>query len=144
MVGPSGVIGRKHVREVAASTNARLVAIHDVNAEVADQQAAELATRSYPALDDLLGDPEVDAITIATPHPSHLPIALQAFAAGKHVLTEKPIAATPSEADEMVKAARDRRDSSWASCSRTAFAPRPYASARWSKKGRWASSTGPL
>ena len=106
VVGPSGVIGRKHVREIAASTSARLVAIHDVNAEVADQQAAELATRSYPALDDLLGDPDVDAITIATPHPSHLPIALRAFAAGKHVLTEKPIAATPSEADEMVKAAR--------------------------------------
>ena len=106
VVGPSGVIGRKHVREVAASTSARLVAIHDVNAEVADQQATELATRFCPALDDLLGDPEVDAITIATPHPSHLPIALRAFAAGKHVLTEKPIAATPSEADEMVKAAR--------------------------------------
>jgi predicted dehydrogenase len=106
VVGPSGVIGHKHVREIAASASARLVAIHDVNAEVADQQAKELSTRFYPALDDMLDDPEVDAITIATPHPTHLPIALQAFGAGKHVLTEKPIAATPSEADEMVKAAR--------------------------------------
>ena len=51
--------------------------------------------------------PDIEAVTIATPHPHHLPVALQAFAAGKHVLTEKPITATPSEADEMVSAAAE-------------------------------------
>jgi UDP-N-acetyl-2-amino-2-deoxyglucuronate dehydrogenase len=107
VVGPSGVIGRKHVEEVAASPSARLVAIHDVNTQAAEAQAAELGTKSYETLDELLGDPQVDAITIATPHPFHMPVALKAFEAGKHVLSEKPIAATPSEADRMVKAARD-------------------------------------
>ena len=107
VVGPSGVIGRQHVEEIAASAIARLVAIYDVNTEAAERQAAELGARSYPTLDDLLGDPAVDAITIATPHPLHHAIAMQAFRAGKHVLSEKPIAATPSEADQMVQAARD-------------------------------------
>jgi UDP-N-acetyl-2-amino-2-deoxyglucuronate dehydrogenase len=106
VVGPSGVIGRKHVAEVAASPYARLVAIHDVNQDPAREQAAELNTKHHADLDSLLADPEIDAITIATPHPTHLAIALQAFEAGKHVLTEKPVAASPAEADEMVDAAR--------------------------------------
>ena len=107
VVGSSGVIGRRHTAEVSALANTRLVAVHDLNAEAAAEQAAELGVRFHADLDDLLGDPGVEAVTIATPHPHHLPVALQAFAAGKHVLTEKPITATPSEADEMVSAAAE-------------------------------------
>ena len=62
--------------------------------------------KPYAALDDVLTDTEVDAVIIATPHPSHLEIVLQAAAAGKHILVEKPMAVTPSEADAMVEAAR--------------------------------------
>ena len=105
VVGPSGVIGQKHVAEVAASPHAKLVGIHDMNQDAAAEQAAELGTKHYPELEALLADPEIDAITIATPHPTHRDIALQAFEAGKHVLTEKPLAASPAESDEMVEAA---------------------------------------
>ena len=107
VVGSSGVIGRRHTAEVASLPNTRLVAIHDLNAEAAAEQAAEMGVRFHAALDDLLGDPDVEAVTIATPHPHHLPVALKAFAAGKHVLTEKPITATPSEADRMVSGAAE-------------------------------------
>ncbi len=107
VVGSAGVIGQKHAAEVAELPNTRLAAVHDLNAEAAGQQAAALGTRSYDALGDMLGDPGVDAVTIATPHPLHLGVALDAFAAGKHVLTEKPITAAPSEADRMVSAAAE-------------------------------------
>ena len=107
IVGSSGVIGRRHSAEVSALANTRLVAIHDLNAEAAAEQAAEMGVRFHADLDDLLGDPDIEAVTIATPHPHHLPVALEAFAAGKHVLTEKPITATPSEADQMVSAAAE-------------------------------------
>ena len=105
VVGSAGVIGRRHSAEVAALANTRLVAVHDLNAEAAAEQAAEMGVPFHASLDDLLGDPDVEAITIGTPHPHHLSAALAAFAAGKHVLTEKPITATPSEADRMVAAA---------------------------------------
>jgi predicted dehydrogenase len=65
-----------------------------------------LGTKHYADLESLLADPEIDAITIATPHPTHLAIAKQAFEAGKHVLTEKPLAASPAESDEMIEAAQ--------------------------------------
>ena len=106
VVGSSGVIGQKHADEVATLSNTRLVAVHDLNSEVAKQQATEYGAQFYGSLDDLLADPEIVAITVATPHPLHLSVALQAFSAGKHVLTEKPITSTPSEADSMVEAAK--------------------------------------
>ena len=54
----------------------------------------------------LLADPEVDAIYIATPHPSHAEWAIKAAEAGKHVLCEKPMGLTAFEADAMIHAAR--------------------------------------
>ena len=54
-------------------------------------------------------DPDVDAVTIGTPHPLHPTIAMAAFGAGKHVLTEKPIASTLTQADEMAAARPKRR-----------------------------------
>jgi len=62
--------------------------------------------RAYGSLDEPLSDPSVDVAVIATPHPSHLPITLKATEAGKHVLTEKPMAVTVSEAEAMVNAAQ--------------------------------------
>lgn len=52
--------------------------------------------------DDLLCDPEVDLVTIATPVTTHASLAKKALAAGKHVLLEKPITATVAEADELI------------------------------------------
>jgi predicted dehydrogenase len=63
-----------------------------------------LGVKAYGSLEELIEDREVDAIVIATPHPSHLPITLKAVEAGKHVLTEKPMGATVSEATSMLKA----------------------------------------
>jgi predicted dehydrogenase len=65
--------------------------------------------RSFPDYDAALADPTVDAVVIAVPPRLHLPLALQALAAGKHVLVEKP--AFPKLADyDTVIAARARAD----------------------------------
>ena len=54
----------------------------------------------------LINDPEVDVVYIATPHPLHHDLALEAIAAGKHVLIEKPIAMSSSEARTITDAGR--------------------------------------
>ncbi len=54
----------------------------------------------------LIADPDIDVVYIATPHPLHHALALEAIAAGKHVLVEKPIAMSASEAAEMTAAGR--------------------------------------
>jgi predicted dehydrogenase len=71
----------------------------------ADERGIPNVHGSY---DDLLGDPEVDAIYVATPHPWHAASALAAIEAGKHVLIEKPFTLNQAEARVVADAARER------------------------------------
>jgi len=59
-------------------------------------------------LDELLADERLDALAIATPVPTHAPLAQAALAAGKHVLVEKPLAQTAAEAEAIAAEAADR------------------------------------
>jgi len=65
--------------------------------------------RWYTDWRELLLDSDIDAVCIATPTGTHAEIALAAAEAGKHVLVEKPMASTTSEADRMIRAFRDAR-----------------------------------
>lgn len=83
---------------------------------VCDLQTERLAgvRRRYPAVeitedfDQVLSDPRVDAVAIATPVSSHFPLAMRALKAGKHVFLEKPIAETSEQAARLIEEA-DRR-----------------------------------
>lgn len=107
IIGSTGIIGRVHIDAINHLDNCRVVGINARTQEPLIQQASELGVPHYPTLEDALSSPDVDAIIIATPHPSHHDITVAAAAAGKHVLVEKPISVTMSEADAMVKATRD-------------------------------------
>ena len=56
--------------------------------------------------EEMLADPELEAVVIATPVPTHYALAKQALEAGKHVLVEKPPAMKGAEMDELVRARR--------------------------------------
>ncbi|MEK6243418.1 MAG: Gfo/Idh/MocA family oxidoreductase [Pseudomonadota bacterium] len=74
--------------------------------EIARKTKAKTGTGNYK---DLLNNPDVEAVFIsATPEDSHFPMARDCLAAGKHVFLEKPIALELSEADELIKAAKDK------------------------------------
>ena len=62
--------------------------------------------RSYRTAEDLMADPDIDAVYIATPVREHLPQTLAAAATGKHVLVEKPMALSVDECDQMIAACR--------------------------------------
>jgi predicted dehydrogenase len=64
--------------------------------------------RATDSLEELLGDGEVQAVYVATPHPLHEKLALAAIAAGKHVLVEKPMATSSAAAGRIIEAARQR------------------------------------
>lgn len=61
---------------------------------------------TYRELDEMLANPAIDVVDICLPPALHCPVALAAFAAGKHVFCEKPIALRPSDANKMVAAAK--------------------------------------
>jgi predicted dehydrogenase len=58
--------------------------------------------RKYRAVDEVLGDPAIEAVDICLPTDQHAPVALAALRAGKHVLVEKPMALDGGSADQMV------------------------------------------
>ena len=62
--------------------------------------------RTTSSLDEVLADPELDAVAIATPVATHAKMAVRCLEAGKHVFVEKPLAQTVGEAEEAVAAAR--------------------------------------
>ncbi len=102
----AGHFGRFHALKLAASARASLAGVCDRHAERAKTVGWEAGA---PALgfDPLLA--ACDALVVAVPAAAHHPIAAAALRAGKHVLVEKPIAATLAEADELAALAGARR-----------------------------------
>jgi predicted dehydrogenase len=63
--------------------------------------------KAYGSYEELLTDPEIDALYIPLPNPLHLPWSIKALEAGKHVLCEKPIGLSAGEAQELLDAAKE-------------------------------------
>ncbi len=100
-----GRMGRNHCRVLSTMRHVTLAAITDFDAVVGRQIAERYESTFYPSIDELL--PNVDAVVIATPTPSHFSLAMQCLAQGVHLLIEKPIAATIAEAEALVAAAKE-------------------------------------
>lgn len=102
-------MGRHHADRYAAHPNCTVVALADTDpdrlTEIGDQHRVEARYRD--ALEMISGE-DLDLVSIATPNTFHCPLALAAFEAGMHVLTEKPMAMNVAEAEQM-KAAADAR-----------------------------------
>ncbi|MFW6867282.1 Gfo/Idh/MocA family protein [Nocardioides sp. CPCC 206347] len=119
----TGKIARTFATDLAMVPGARLAAVGSRTIGPARTFADEYGddrTRAHATYDDLLADPDVDVVYIATPHALHLAGARAAFEAGKHVLCEKPLTLRTSDAEEMVRLARthDRflMEAMWMAC----------------------------
>jgi predicted dehydrogenase len=102
----AGYWGPNLVRNAQATPGLRLEYLCDVDVERAERVLGDYSTvRVAKSLDEVLADPAVSAVAVATPPSTHHPIAMQAIEAGKHVLIEKPLAPTYEEGRELVEAA---------------------------------------
>ena len=104
-----GVIGTIHLRAAAEAPEVTLVAVADQMDGRAQAAAAEFgAERAHLDADELIADPRVDAVVLALPAAGRARIAVEALAAGKHVLVEKPPALNATEVEAMLAAQGDR------------------------------------
>ena len=102
-------MGRHHVRNYAELPRAELLAVVDRNAARAGELAARYGVAAFTTVGQLLcGAPDVEAVSVATPTSSHLEVASALLEAGKHVLVEKPVAATVADAEALTRHARER------------------------------------
>lgn len=83
-----------------------LVAAADPRPEALRAFAADFHARTFPSVEELCDDPEIEAVYVATPHQLHAAHACAALRKGKHVLVEKPMATSLEEAFAMIDAAR--------------------------------------
>jgi predicted dehydrogenase len=105
----AGYWGPNLARNLRTSPDWNLRAICDLDIERAQRVADGIGGAPVTSsLDEVLDDPEVDAIAIATPARTHHPIALAALKAGKHVMVEKPLADRRDRGEDMVAVAEER------------------------------------
>ncbi|MFO0958340.1 MAG: Gfo/Idh/MocA family oxidoreductase [Isosphaeraceae bacterium] len=103
-----GFIGPVHA-EALRRIGVPVTGVLELNLELGRATAARLgATKVFSSIEELLADPEIGAVHIASPNPAHYEQALKALKAGKHVLCEKPLAVTSAETGELAKEAEAR------------------------------------
>jgi len=98
----TGWIAERFVDALQSKASEQVVAVGSRSGASATVFAGRFGiARPHGSYEDLVSDPEVDVIYVATPHPSHLPHGLLALNAGKHVLIEKPLSLNAREAREL-------------------------------------------
>lgn len=105
----AGMISSLHAEALRHSEKTRLVAVSDVDAtrarKLADSHDGTVAV--HATLQEMLQNPEVDCVCIATPNHLHTESVMACIRAGKHILCEKPPALSLAETDRMIAAARE-------------------------------------
>ena len=108
VIGCGGIANQKHFPALTSQADkCEIVAFCDILIERAEEAAKKYGidgAKVYKDYNDLLSDPEIDVVHVCTPNVSHCPITVAAFGAGKHVLCEKPMAATTEDAKKMMDA----------------------------------------
>jgi len=108
IIGP-GWIAERFAQALKSGTTQQLVAIASRSQQRADAFASKMGIpQAFGSAEELLAQPDIDAVYIATPHNHHYPDGLRALQAGKHVLIEKPLALNAREARALAELAQAR------------------------------------
>ncbi len=102
-----GNIAHQFAKDLALVPDAELTAVGSRTITKAQKFAEQYtAKKAYGSYDELIADPDIDILYIATPHDSHSSLTIKSLEQNKHVLCEKPIALHYNEAIQMIKASK--------------------------------------
>lgn len=100
----TGMIANFHAQAVLAMQDAKLCGVYDYKMERAQGFGLKYGCAPYNCMEEMLSEPRMDIVLLATPSGLHRDVAIQAAEAGKHVLCEKPLEITVARIDEMIAA----------------------------------------
>ena len=107
VLGAGQIAQAAHFPAVRKAKTAQLYAICDAADDLRERMAAvHQPTTTFADYDTMLADDNIDAVIVAVADQFHVPLAIRALNAGKHVLVEKPMATTVEDAEALVEAAR--------------------------------------
>ena len=108
IIGCGGIANQKHLPSLSGqSDKCEMVAFCDIIEERAQKACREYGVQGakvYTDYKELLKDESIDVVHVLTPNVAHCPITVASFEAGKHVMCEKPMAATTEDAQKMMDA----------------------------------------
>lgn len=105
----TGAIAQAFARGVKQSETGELYAVASRDLAKSEDFAAKFgATKAYGSYEEMLADPEVEAVYVSTPHPMHLEWVMKSLLAGKHVLCEKPAGVNQWELQRMLALAEEK------------------------------------
>jgi predicted dehydrogenase len=105
LIGATGkVAAPSHLNAIAAMSNVNLYAVCDTDADSLGVLSGRLKTKAFTSYEEVLADPEIDAVDLVTPPFLHAEQAIAAARAGKHVYCEKPMTHSLAEANAMIDA----------------------------------------
>lgn len=108
-VAGTGFIGPAHV-EGLRRNGFNILGLVGRTKDKAQEKIIDLGiSRAYESLEEMLADPAIDVVHLATPNHLHYPYAKAALLAGKHVVCEKPLSMNASESAELVKLAAEKK-----------------------------------
>ena len=108
MVG-CGIFGSIHAKTYSEYEKAELVAVCDIDGQRARETAEKFAAFTYTTdFKEIAANPDIEAVSIATPDFAHLEPVLTMLEAGKHILVEKPMATKADDARKMIKTAKEK------------------------------------
>lgn len=132
----TGLIASAFARDLPFAENTEKTAVGSRTKGSAEKFAEEHGVcRAYGSYEELVQDPDVDAIYVATPHPFHKENVLACLRAGKAVLCEKPFTINSEELEEIIRYARDKQlflmEAMW-----TRFLPPIVKAREWIDSGK--------
>ena len=110
IIGATAVIANSHIKGITEN-DCKITAFMDVPAKAEEMKAAadEHSAECFTDYAKMLAEAPIDAVALCTPHPLHCEQAIAALEAGKHVMTEKPMAVRISECDRMIEADKNSK-----------------------------------
>lgn len=105
IIGCGKIAQVRHIPEYAENPDAKLLGFYDINLERARELAEKHGATAYETVEELLANPQIQAVSICAANFAHAELTIAALRAGKHVLCEKPMAITLEECESMVEEA---------------------------------------
>ena len=102
-----GAMGENHVRVYHKMEEANLMGVSDVSERALKKIEKKYGAKGYTDYCELLANPEIEVVSVCVPTTFHHAVVMEAIRQKKHVLVEKPIAFTLTEAEEMIAAAKE-------------------------------------
>ena len=100
-----GGMGHWHFEGICKTERVKFVGVYDIDPKRMELAKSEGFEKLYASYEELLADPDIDIVLVATPNNFHKPLVCQALEAGKAVVCEKPVAMSSAELQEMMDTA---------------------------------------